>query len=92
MLDLPVHPGPTDDFFTLGGDSLMAVRMLASVHDRLGTRVSPREFLPNPTPSGLAKAMAQQPPLPTEESIFELRAGTGRPIFLLHPSGGDILC
>lgn len=92
MLDLPVHPGPTDDFFTLGGDSLMAVRMLASVHDRLGTRVSPREFLPEPTPSGLAKAMAQQPPLPTEESIFELRAGTGRPIFLLHPSGGDILC
>ena len=41
MLDLPVHPGPTDDFFTLGGDSLMAVRMLASVHDRLGTPSQP---------------------------------------------------
>lgn len=56
LLDCPVQER-TADFFALGGDSLLAVRMLGSVaRENLG-RVTPRRFLERPTVAGLADAL-----------------------------------
>ncbi|RBP64943.1 acyl transferase domain-containing protein [Brevibacterium sanguinis] len=94
MLELPQAPSRDEDFFSLGGDSLLAVRMLTRHREETGRRIEIRDFLSDPTPSGLVRTGQPEEtrrPVP-EESLFELRAGTGRPIFLLHPSGGDVLC
>ena len=46
--------GATDDFFVLGGNSLLAMRLVARVNDRFGVAVELREFLRTPTVATLA--------------------------------------
>ncbi|MBB0246986.1 condensation protein, partial [Streptomyces alkaliphilus] len=58
LLERPVTDR-TADFFALGGDSLLAVRMLAALARDGRGRVTPRRFLERPTPAGLARALAE---------------------------------
>lgn len=46
--------GVRDDFFNMGGDSLIASQLIAFVRARFGVRVPMRRFLADPTISGLA--------------------------------------
>lgn len=46
--------GMRDDFFALGGHSLVVVRLLARLERELGTRLGVRDFLSDPTPRGVA--------------------------------------
>jgi thioesterase domain-containing protein len=82
----------SDDFFALGGDSLLAVRMLGRLTRDHGASAPPRAFLAAPTPAGLAAAMRADEPVPVDDIAVPLRDGAGTPLFLLHPSGGDVLC
>ncbi|MFI5610782.1 amino acid adenylation domain-containing protein [Amycolatopsis sp. NPDC051903] len=41
------------DFFTIGGNSMGAVRLIRLIRDRLGVRVQLRDFLRTPTAAGL---------------------------------------
>jgi hypothetical protein len=45
--------GPHDNFFALGGDSILSIRIIARAHEA-GLRFSPREFFTCPTVSELA--------------------------------------
>ncbi|MDO5093209.1 MAG: SDR family NAD(P)-dependent oxidoreductase [Propionibacteriaceae bacterium] len=102
LLNLGDVPAADEDFFSLGGDSLLAVRMLAQVRAELGISVSPREFLRQPNlmrlcrtaevPAGTTYESVHRTAGRLDDALVELRSGVGRPIFLLHPSGGDILC
>ncbi len=58
--------GPDDDFFSLGGDSLQAVQMLAAVDEVLLAPVDFPDFIDVPTVAGLAAAVerARQRPSP----------------------------
>ncbi|MEH1015780.1 condensation domain-containing protein [Micromonospora sp. CPCC 206060] len=47
------------DFFGLGGDSLLAVRMLGALAREEVGRVTPRRFLEHPTVAGLATAVRE---------------------------------
>jgi acyl carrier protein len=40
---------PTDDFFTAGGDSLKAIRLVAAIRDRIGVEVPFRAVFDNST-------------------------------------------
>ena len=53
---------PDDDFFTLGGDSLLAIRMLATVEDRFGASIGFPEFADTPTISSLLAAIQAERP------------------------------
>ncbi|RKR88350.1 phosphopantetheine binding protein [Micromonospora pisi] len=55
LLGCPV-PDRATDFFGLGGDSLLAVRMLGALAREEVGRVTPRRFLEHPTVAGLATA------------------------------------
>lgn len=50
------------DFFALGGDSLLAVQLLAEVRLRTGQHVPVRQFVERPTIRGLTELLAATPP------------------------------
>lgn len=50
--------GIDDEFFEIGGHSLVAVAIIAELQARFGVEVSPRAFYSNPTPRGMATAIA----------------------------------
>ena len=50
--------GPDDDFFALGGNSLLAVRLAAAARDRRLPALSPRDLYRNPTVRRLAAFLA----------------------------------
>lgn len=79
------------DFFTAGGDSVLAIRMLNKLRTELGLIVSPRQFLADPTLAATA-AGAQTGAASAGGSAVTLRDGTGHPLFLLHTTRGDVLC
>jgi glutamate racemase len=43
----------TSDFFELGGDSLLATRVLSAIAREFGTELSYDDFVDDPTPEGL---------------------------------------
>ncbi|MEU6769522.1 amino acid adenylation domain-containing protein [Streptomyces sp. NPDC046853] len=51
--------GPDSDFFTSGGHSLLAVRMLAAAEQEWGRPVPLRSFLAAPTVAGLARCLTE---------------------------------
>ncbi|MGX1805705.1 non-ribosomal peptide synthase/polyketide synthase [Nocardia sp. NPDC055321] len=51
--------GADDDFFALGGNSLVATRAIARIRDTLGAAVDVRDFFDNPTVAALAAAAGQ---------------------------------
>ncbi|MFF9202055.1 non-ribosomal peptide synthase/polyketide synthase [Streptomyces sp. NPDC014986] len=53
VLSLP-RPGVEDDFFRLGGDSILSIRLAARLSEAFGTGLSPRAVFTHPTPAGLA--------------------------------------
>jgi amino acid adenylation domain-containing protein len=53
-------PGRDDDFFELGGNSLLAMRVTTRIVEAFGVRVTPRRFYEDPTVAGLARAIAAQ--------------------------------
>lgn len=55
---LGVDVSPTDDFFGLGGHSLMAMRLLPRVSDRLGWHILLCDLYQDSTPRDLYNAQA----------------------------------
>ncbi|MGI9344352.1 MAG: phosphopantetheine-binding protein, partial [Gammaproteobacteria bacterium] len=54
--ELGVH----DDFFALGGHSLMATRLVARIRDRLGVDVALEDFFAMPTIASVAAVVEQR--------------------------------
>ncbi|WP_063043787.1 type I polyketide synthase [Nocardia pseudovaccinii] len=96
MLDIEPDDARFDratDFFAIGGDSVLAIRMLNRLRGELGLVVTPRAFLADPTLAATAAAAeVQQVAAAYDDCAVTLRDGTGNPVFLLHPTGGDVLC
>lgn len=97
VLDLPAV-GPEDDFFLLGGHSLMMVRLVERIRTELGVELPLRTLFGNPSPSALALHVAREPDVrarlstgvPPWEPVLALRAqGTRPPLFCVHPVVGD---
>jgi amino acid adenylation domain-containing protein len=85
--------GVHDDFFDLGGHSLVAVRLMARI------RAGWEQDLPISTlfQAGTIESLAAVLRLagtgaPARSPLVEIRRGEGTPLFLVHPVGGSVLC
>jgi amino acid adenylation domain-containing protein len=59
--------GVTDNFFDLGGQSLLGTRILSRIRNAFGVRITMREFFDRPTIEGLAEILNQKT-VPAEHS------------------------
>ena len=87
--------GIHDDFFALGGNSLLAMRMLARVEALSGKTLLPATLFRQATVEGLADALLQRGgDGPPPELIAIQDQGTRTPIFYLHGdmTGGGYYC
>lgn len=88
---LGISPVEADDnFFDLGGNSLLAVRLFMEIRNRFGVDMPPATLFRAPTFKALVQAVAcgaEEPFSP----LVPLRAGRGRPLFLVHGLRGDVL-
>ncbi len=85
-----------DDFFDVGGDSLLATWVVNELGQVLGRPVELSVFLEFSTVEDLSTALGTAPPAgqPARSSqIVTLRPGpSNRSLYLLHPLGGELIC
>jgi amino acid adenylation domain-containing protein len=84
-----------DDFFEIGGHSLLAVRLRSKILDSLKRDVPLPELLRASTIASLAEFLEQeQPSKPSSSEILvEIQPhGDSTPLFAVHPAGGSVFC
>jgi acyl transferase domain-containing protein len=93
--------GIHDDFFDLGGDSLLAVQLIPKLNETLQKSLSPHSLLQSSSIAALAALIkdnadlsdnSNQPLQPASESLLvEIQRGSFKqPLFLVHPVGGHV--
>lgn len=82
--------GIDDDFFQVGGHSLMAIRLVAGISERLGTPVNLRLLFQAPSVAALCAALESTPaPAATWRHLLPVRTtGSRRPVFFVPGGGG----
>ena len=88
---LKVRPiGVTDRFFEVGGHSLLALRLLVEVEQRLGRKFPLQALFEEPTIEHMAAVMRKN--LDEWPLMVTLKPGDRRlRLFLVHPGGGTLL-
>jgi amino acid adenylation domain-containing protein len=78
-----------DNFFEVGGHSLLAVKLFAHIEKKIGKKIPLPLLFQTPTVEELAKAIRQNTWRAPANSIVEIQpAGSRPPIFWLHNLGG----
>nr|WP_321182490.1 thioesterase domain-containing protein [Mycobacterium kansasii] len=80
--------GVEESFFELGGDSLLAIRVIATINTTLGADLAVRTLFEAPTVESLSRQL-DSPNSSVEVVPFEVfKDGAGVPLFCIHPLGG----
>ncbi|WP_316833090.1 non-ribosomal peptide synthetase [Pedobacter aquatilis] len=81
-----------DDFFEIGGNSMLAVKMIAEIERKLGKRFALATLITNSTIRKLARRIESSDEQEQWESLVPIKtAGTKTPLFLVHGAGLNIL-
>lgn len=84
--------GVADDFFALGGDSLLAMRMIARVGEVYGRRLPVSVLAKASTIERLADVVVRPEAPDAWSPLIDLQPrGVRRPFFLVHGIGGEVL-
>jgi amino acid adenylation domain-containing protein/FkbM family methyltransferase len=84
--------GVNDDFFEMGGHSLLAMRAASRIKDVFAIDLPLAMFLHAPTIAALAGILRKENWRPSWSSLVALRsAGSRPPLFLMHAHGGNVL-
>jgi acetoacetyl-CoA synthetase len=78
------------NFFELGGNSLMAARLLAHMRELTGRELSLSMFLHAPTLDQFMQLLERDTDAAGEQAV-RARAGAGRPVFLVHGFSGTVM-
>ncbi|WP_158719012.1 non-ribosomal peptide synthetase, partial [Streptomyces globisporus] len=86
--------GVTASFFDLGGDSLLAVRLMARIARGLGRSLPLSTLFARPTIELLAQAVREADSGEEgRKALVPVRtSGSRTPLVFVHPVGGDVLC
>ncbi|MBX2809740.1 MAG: amino acid adenylation domain-containing protein, partial [Cellvibrionaceae bacterium] len=85
--------GIDDDFFDLGGQSFEAVMVIGQVREQFGVLLSLGDIWQLRTVAQLVKKIAKGDSCSAVTPLIQLDgSGTGEPLFLVHPAGGNVLC
>jgi amino acid adenylation domain-containing protein len=85
--------GISDNFFEIGGTSVLAVRLASAIEREFGRELPIRELMLRPTIEQLAVIVRADSPPSDEESVVEFRAGKGlERVVCVHPAGGTAFC
>jgi phthiocerol/phenolphthiocerol synthesis type-I polyketide synthase E len=94
----------SDDFFALGGESLMAIHLISEVRERAGAQIAVADFVRDPTFGRLVELAgplqeASGPPAGdvgspgdagSARGLVYLREGRGRPVFFAADAMGSV--
>ncbi len=84
--------GIHDDFFAIGGHSLVAVRLFAAIEKEFGRRLSLAVLLAAPTVAQLADVLRDATRPGSSGAIVPIETrGARRPFFCVHGIGGNVL-
>ncbi|GAB05185.1 non-ribosomal peptide synthetase [Gordonia amarae] len=79
----------TDSFFDLGGNSLSATRLASRVGEVLNQDVAVSDVFAAPSVTALAQRLSGESTVDPFGRLLTLRpAGSGDPVFCVHPAGG----
>jgi amino acid adenylation domain-containing protein len=78
--------GAMDDFFDLGGDSLLVVELLLRLKEEFGQEIAVTDFIEASTPAALA-ARLRTGAATSPSGLVALQKGTRRPTVFLVPGG-----
>ncbi|MFF2194575.1 amino acid adenylation domain-containing protein [Streptomyces sp. NPDC058157] len=85
--------GVHDNIFDLGATSLTAMRLVVQIEQRYGISVPLSEFVSAPTVAELAGRLRAGGATTAFDPLVPIRpAGSKRPVFFVHPMGGNVLC
>ncbi|HYD75512.1 acetoacetate--CoA ligase [Ramlibacter sp.] len=82
---------PDANFFELGGNSLLAARLMAQVKALTGRDLPLSTLLRAPTIDALADLLDRPPGSASPGLLIPMRAGKGRPLYLVHGLSGTLL-
>jgi thioesterase domain-containing protein len=91
---LQIRPvGVQDDFFAIGGHSLLAVRLMASIRALFGQALPLTTLFQQPTVESMAQRLRECAAPRAWSPLVEIQShGDARPFFCVHPGGGTVLC
>lgn len=89
--------GVHDNFFDLGGDSIMALKLLSALETEFRVALPLSEVFNSPTVADQANAVFEYTEVPMEQRklsplVALQKDGTRPPFFCAHPAGGIVHC
>jgi amino acid adenylation domain-containing protein len=93
ILNVP-DVGAMDDFFELGGNSFLAVRLMSRIQKQFGKRLPLAALIGAGTVRGIAAMIdhANVPATPPAHLVALREGGDAAPLFCVHPGEGTVLC
>jgi amino acid adenylation domain-containing protein len=91
VLNVP-RVGATDNFFDLGGHSMLGLRVSARVFEKFGYDLPLSAFFDGGTVEHLASLIRNKTNTGSSHLVALQGGSSGPPIFFVHPIGGGVVC